>query len=162
MKKNGFLFLIVFVSFAGRGEPTAEELQEVRKIYTSGVVNCQQCHGPRGMGKAKVVDGKIKTAPMRGPQIAGLEESYIIQALKEVQGNDKKRKMAAMMRVKIRKLTPRQIEVIAHFVSKVLNPEVKSHRGMHQEVKEEKKGGEVKAPLAEPLKKSKEFQKKES
>ncbi len=75
-------------------------------------VNCALCHNADAMGKAK--DGKV--ALLKGPQIAGLDEAYIVEQVTAIQNKKRKTKNTSMMMAKVKKLTPAEIKDIAAYV----------------------------------------------
>lgn len=81
-----------------------------QKIYKK--VNCALCHNADGMGKAK--DGKL--AIVKGPQIAGLDEAYIVEQVEAIQSKKRKTKNTSMMWTKVRSLKPQDIKDVAAYV----------------------------------------------
>lgn len=94
-------------------------------------IGCTACHNKNGMGKAPTVQ-KITAAA--GPRIAGLTENYIVTQMLAIQGNDpkteRKTKNTPTMKIKIKKLTKQDIEDLAAYVSKVINPSAGPHVGI--------------------------------
>lgn len=105
--KNTFLMMAVLFfsmnSFAGN-------IANGKKVFKK--VNCALCHNKDAMGKAK--NGKI--ALLKGPQIAGLDEAYIVEQVTAIQGKKRKTKFTSMMMAKVKKLTATEIKDIAAYV----------------------------------------------
>ena len=105
-----------------------------KKVYKK--VGCTICHKKDGMGKAKIVKGKLKLKILSGPRIAGLNEEYIYKEMIAIQGKNKKNirktKYTNTMKIKIKKLTHQEIKDVAAYVSKKLNPLAGSHIGIYE------------------------------
>ncbi len=95
---------------------------------------CMACHKKDGMGAAKFVNGVIKLKATAGPQIAGLDEKYILTQLLAIQGKDKatkrKTKFTGAMKVKLKSLSEKDFEDLASYLSKVINPKAGIHKGL--------------------------------
>lgn len=108
-----FIFLSCSLSTFAAGDKALG-----KKVYKK--VNCALCHGPKGMGKAK--NGKF--ALTKGPQIAGLAPKYIVEQMKAIKSKQRKTKYTTMMVTKIKKLTDKDIQDVAAYVS-TLAPRIK-------------------------------------
>lgn len=105
-----------------------------KKLYKK--INCAQCHGKDGMGKAKFKNGKWKLGAVKGPRIAGLKKKYTIEQLIAIQGKDKatrrKTKYTTSMKAKIKKLTEQDFKNLAKYIAEDLNPSAGKFKGLLQ------------------------------
>ena len=90
----------------------ASALSTGRKIYKGGntynqVPACAGCHGPNGVGNS----------PANFPRIAGQQKSYLIKALKDFQSGNRTNDPNNMMQDIAAKLTAKEIEAVATYVS---------------------------------------------
>ena len=83
---------------------------------------CSTCHSKNGMGEAKIVNGVVQLDLTAGPRIAGLDEKYIVSQVLETQSGKKVTKFSANMKKQIKDLTKVEIEDIAAYVAKGINP----------------------------------------
>jgi cytochrome c553 len=101
-----------------------------KKLYKK--INCAQCHGKKGLGKAKMKKGKWKLNPVKGPQIAGLDAAYIVEQLEAVKSGARKTKYTSSMKAKIKKYSKEDFENLAAYISKEINPKAPAVKGMLQ------------------------------
>lgn len=124
--------LISFVLFATVQYTSAGDAANGKKLWKK--INCTQCHGKKGMGKAKMKDGEYQLNPVKGPRVAGLSEEYIVAQLLAVQGKDKKTarktKFTTSMKTKIKKYSKKDFEDLAAYISKEINPSAGTVKGM--------------------------------
>lgn len=99
-----------------------------KKLYKKKA--CKTCHKKDGMGKAKLIKGKLKLSPVAGPRIAGLDEKYIVEQLQDIQSKKRKSRYLSTMRTKIKKLTKKDFEDLATFISKKIKPSAGKFKGM--------------------------------
>lgn len=103
-------------------------------------INCAQCHGKDGLGKAsrakkdskKYKKGDWKLNPVKGPQIANLDAAYIVEQLEAVKSGARKTKYTSSMKAKIKKYSKADFEDLAAYISKDLNPKAEKIKGMLQ------------------------------
>ena len=95
-------------------------------------INCAQCHGKDGLGKAKKKKGKWKLNPVKGPQIANLDAAYIVAQLEAVKSGARKTKYTSSMKAKLKKYSKADFEDLAAYISKDLNPKAEKIKGMLQ------------------------------
>ena len=128
--KYFFLLSLIF-SFSYSSYAAPDHLKG-RKLFRKKA--CATCHGKRGMGKAKLKEGKLKLKITAGPRIAGLNEKYILEQLLAIQGKDKKKvrktKFTKSMRTRIKKLSKEDFQNLAAYVSKKINPSAGKTKGL--------------------------------
>ena len=107
-----------FSSFAG-------DVANGEKLWNSKKLNCAQCHGKKGEGKAATAD---KIRAMKAPKIAGCDEKYIAEQLKAIGTKARKTKYTAMMMSRVKKLSAKEYADLAAYVSK-MGP---AHKCMYQ------------------------------
>lgn len=73
----------------------------------NGIAACIGCHGPRGMGND----------PARFPQLSGQHPTYIIAQLQAFRAGERANDPNGMMRLLAARLTDKQIEALAHYLS---------------------------------------------
>ncbi len=126
MKFITSLFIATLIS-----QGTALAASDGEKVYKK--INCAQCHGKDGLGKApKKKDGSWKLSGTKGPQIAGLDAKYIEEQMIAIKEKKRKSKYTTSMMVKIKKLTAEDIKALATYISKDLNPKAPAIKGMLQ------------------------------
>lgn len=84
------------------------------KLFTqgnpkSGVYACVNCHGKRGKGKAENIS--------QFPRIGGQHRDYIIKELKDFRAGRRTNDPAGMMKAIADKLTDKEIEAVANYLS---------------------------------------------
>lgn len=84
---------------------------EGQKIYKggnagSGVPACASCHGPAGTG-----------IPVQFPRLAGQHAKYVLTQLKNFRSGDRANDGGKMMEIIARKLTDREMQAVAEYVS---------------------------------------------
>ncbi len=124
------LKIICFILAASTTNTFAGDEKAGKKVFKKG--NCITCHKADGMGKAKIVNGKPKLALMMGPRISGLEEKYIIERITSIQSKTYKSAHTKTMQMFVKKLTRKDIEDVAAYVSKVLGAKSGKHKGLKQ------------------------------
>lgn len=73
----------------------------------TGLAACMGCHGPRAMGND----------PARFPQLSGQHPAYIVAQLKAFRAAERANDPNGMMRLLAARLTDKQIEALANYVS---------------------------------------------
>ena len=93
--------------------------------------DCATCHSRDGMGEAKMVNGAPSLTTSEGPRIAGLDEKYLITQITAIQGLDpkteKKTEFTKSMKKQIAKLSAQDIEDLAAYIAKEINPTAGSY-----------------------------------
>lgn len=125
MKILTLVSLVLFMFNAHAGDAA-----KGKKLYKK--INCAQCHGKDGMGKAKKKKGEWKLNPVKGPQIAKLNAEYIVAQLEAVKSGARKTKYTSSMKAKIKKYTTKDFQDLAAYVSGDLNAKAPAIKGMHQ------------------------------
>jgi len=72
----------------------------------SGVPACASCHGPSGSG-----------IPVQFPRVAGQHSKYVLSQLKNFRSGDRANDGGKMMQVIARKLTDREMQAVAEYIS---------------------------------------------
>ena len=84
----------------------------------------------------KMKDGKLKLKVTAGPRLAGLSEAYIVEQLTAIQGKDKKKrrksKYTNTMKLKIKKLTQKDFQDLAAYISNDINPKSGKTKGLKE------------------------------
>lgn len=124
-------FISFFCSLFMLSSATAGDVAKGKNLYHKKV-KCQQCHNKDGMGKAKLVNGKLKLGAMKGPRIAGLSEKYIIDQMKAIKSKKRKSRYTNTMRTKIKKLTDKDFADLATYISKKINAKAGKFKGMEE------------------------------
>lgn len=94
--------------------PNKELIAQGKKLFNqgnpkSGVYGCVNCHGKNGKGKSKNVSVF--------PVIGGQHKDYIIKQLKDFREGRRKNDPAGMMSDIAKKLTDKEIEAVANYLS---------------------------------------------
>ena len=94
----------------GKGDESKAELGG--KIYrggnkASGVAPCMACHGPTGAGNPAA----------KFPRLSGQNTPYVVKALNDFRSGVRKNDAANMMRGVVAKMTDKEIEAVAAFIS---------------------------------------------
>jgi len=89
-----------------------ESLQLAAKLYRAGnkelsVAACSACHSPTGNGNA----------PAGFPALSGQHSEYTLQQLKSFRAGERTNDFSAMMRTVVERLTDRELEALASYVS---------------------------------------------
>ena len=96
--------------------------------------DCTTCHARDGMGEAKVVNGVPAIGTNEGPRVAGLSEEYSIAQITAIQGLDpkteRKTDFTKSMKKQIKNLTKTDIEDLAAYLAKGINPAAGEHKGL--------------------------------
>ncbi len=95
-------------------KPNKDLLAQGEKIFRegnpkSGVYGCINCHGENGKGKSK----SVSTFPV----IGGQHRDYLIKQLKEFRDGARANDPAGMMNAIAKKLTDKEIEAVAEYLS---------------------------------------------
>ena len=78
----------------------------------TGVYGCINCHGEKGMGKS----AKVSTFPV----IGGQHRDYLVNQLKGFRDGDRANDPAGMMAGVVKKITDKEIEAVAEYLSSQL------------------------------------------
>lgn len=94
------------------GTAGAQEPKLGEKIYRGGIAGrgvpaCMACHGPAGIGNAAAVF----------PRLSYQYAPYIVNQLRAYRAGERANDSAAMMRGIVGRLTDKEIEAVAHYVS---------------------------------------------
>lgn len=115
--------LVAINVFAGdikRGE-MLYDVKTTPELKAEGLkgLNCFQCHGKIGEGRADKKDGKYKLSAMKGPRIANLSEEYIVEQLKAIHDKSRKTKYTNTMALRIAKSSEKDFQDLAAYVSQL-------------------------------------------
>lgn len=126
--KNSIIMMscLIFMANFSLAKPPMTGKQIYKKI------NCAQCHGKDGLGKAKIKKGKLKLGPTKGPRIAGLSEKYLDEQISAIKEGKRKTRYTVSMKSKIKKLSSDDIKTLSKYVSTELNPKAGKAKGMEE------------------------------
>ncbi len=99
----------------------AADAKEGEKVWKK--INCALCHDKKGEGKAKGTPLKLNA--MKGPPIAGLNEQYIVKQMTAIHDGSRKTAYTNTMKLKIKNLTPQDIENVSAYVATLSSTKIK-------------------------------------
>lgn len=116
------VFILSLPAFSG-------DIKNGEKLWKK--INCAQCHGNDGAGKAKQnKDGSWKLGAVKGPGLVGLNEEYIVAQLLAVHSKERKTKYTTSMYTKIKKYTESDFKDLAAYIAQDLGKGAAPLKGM--------------------------------